>query len=305
MFQDRPGWQKLKLRHCLKLSFTSISSLDHVRAFSQTVARSSFYEQNKRGAEYPVFPLDKKHWTQHILDGAKIFVGECKLFWEETKEHFRNDPPIYQDGDTKVIFRFDSKECLEKWSIGSDKINKEGFSDCNFLINDKGKGVFHGTVDITPPKDGRNRFAGYCGIKSIRKTKSFLRDDWYNWNAFTHLEMKVKGDGRNYMININMGMYFDITWFDMYTYVLHTRGGPYWQVVRIPFSKFFLTYKGRTQDKQDPMPRHKVNGVGITAAAVSGPFHLEIDYIAVYRDMSHTEETAYEMYNMPMQIVTA
>ncbi|CAL1283559.1 unnamed protein product [Larinioides sclopetarius] len=278
------------------IGITAVPDTKHVRPFSQT-ARNSFYEQDKRGAEYPVFPFDKKTWTQHVIDGAKIFVGECKLFWEETKEHFRNDPPIYHDGATE--------NCLEKWRIGSDKINKEGFSDCNFFINDKGKGVFHGNIDITPPKDGNQRFAGYCGIKSVRKTKSFLRDDWYDWNPFTHLEMKVKGDGRNYMININMGMYFDVTWFDMYSYALHTRGGPYWQVVRIPFSKFFLTYKGRTQDKQDPMPRHRVNGIGITAAAVSGPFHLEIDYIGVYRDMTHTEETAYEMYTMPKEIVTA
>ncbi|GIY37358.1 complex I intermediate-associated protein 30, mitochondrial [Caerostris darwini] len=288
-----------------KLPVACIASLNNRRSFSKTAVQNSFYERNNRGSEYPVYPLDKKHWTQHIKDGSKISLEECKLFWEETKEHFRNDPKIYSDGDSEVVFRFDSKDCLQKWRLGSDKLNNEGFSECNFEINDRGKGVFYGNIDTTPPRDGRNRISGFCGIKSVRKTKSFLRDDWFNWTGFTHFEIRVKGDGRNYMINLGLGMYFDVSWFDTFTYVLHTRGGPYWQVVRIPFSKFFLTAKGRTQDAQNPIPLHKVNSIGITAAVVSGPFHLEIDYIGVHRDASHTEESAYELYKIPKEIVSA
>lgn len=95
--------------YCKKLSVKGIPFIQHGRLFSQTVARNSFFEGDKRGAEYPVFPLDKKHWTEHIRDGAKIFVEECKLFREEVKEHFRNDPRIYKDGDMEVVFRFDEK----------------------------------------------------------------------------------------------------------------------------------------------------------------------------------------------------
>lgn len=53
--------------------------------------------------------------------------------------------------------------------------------------------------------------------------------------------MKVRGDGRNYLLNIATKGYYDITWNDMYHFVLYTRGGPYWQVSRVikrVFTKF-------------------------------------------------------------------
>ncbi|GFR34113.1 complex I intermediate-associated protein 30, mitochondrial [Trichonephila clavata] len=287
-----------------KFPIIHYSCIDHQKSFSQTQVQKSVFERDSRGSEYPVFPFDKKHWTEHMKDGGKIFVEECKLFVEEVKEHFLNDPKFYNDGDTDVFFRFDSKDCLQKWRLGSDKMYNEGFSDCSLEVNDRGKGVFYGNIDTTPPKDGKNRFAGYCGIKSVKKQKSFLRDDWYDWIDFTHIEMRVRGDGRNYMINLGLGMYYDVNWFDTFTYVLHTRGGPYWEVVRIPFSKFILTSKGRVHDKPQPLPLDKVNSVGITCAAVSGPFHLEIDYIGCHKDESYKEKTAYELYQIPKEFVS-
>lgn len=273
------------------------------RHLHQTTCRHrGFFESNRRGVLSTNFP--EKPWQEHIKDGRKIFIGECKLFAEEVREHFLQDTKKYSNGDTDVFFRFDNQECLKKWRVGSDKMNNEGFSDCKFEINDKGKGVFYGTIDLTPPKDGKNRFAGYCGIKSLRKQKSFFREDSYDWLAFTHLELRVKGDGRNYAVNLGLNRYFDVNWFDTYTYPLFTRGGPYWQTIRIPFSKFFLQAKGVIQDKQQPIALNKVNTVGITAAAVNGPFRLEIDYIGCHVDLSHKERFAYELYSIPREYVS-
>ncbi|KFM62941.1 putative complex I intermediate-associated protein 30, mitochondrial, partial [Stegodyphus mimosarum] len=255
------------------------------RSFSCTQVRNSFFEKDNRGAGYEVYP--DATLREHIRDGRKIFVEECKLWLKEVKEKFEQDPKLYYHGDTDVFFRFDSEECLKKWRVSSDKAYNEGYSECKLIVNDNGKGVFYGTIDTSPPKDGKNRYTGFCAIKSVRKKRSFLRDDTYLWSSFTHLELRVRGDGRNYAINLGLGMYFDVTWFDMFTYTFHTRGGPYWQVIRIPFSKFFLTSKGRIQDKQCCIPLNKVNSVGITAAAVSGPFRLEIDYIGCHIDHTH------------------
>lgn len=99
------------------------------------------------------------------------------------------------------------------------------------------------------------------------------------------------------MLNISTAGYFDLTWNDSYHYVLYTRGGPYWQFVKIPFSKFFLSSKGRVQDKQEPIPLDMIVNFGISAAdKVTGPFSLEIDYVGVIYDPNHKEEFAYEMY---------
>ncbi|XP_042896176.1 complex I intermediate-associated protein 30, mitochondrial [Parasteatoda tepidariorum] len=273
------------------------------RNFHQSSAfNRGFFEQYRRGTIPP--EIHDKPWQEHIKEGRKIFVQECKLWVDEVKEKFRQDRKLYQHGDTDVFFRFDNKECLKKWRVGSDKINNEGFSDCHFTINDKGKGVFYGNIDTTPPKDGKSRFAGYCGIKSTRKTKSFMREDCYFWDWFTHLELRVKGDGRGYAINLGLGLYYDVTWFSTFTYPMYTRGGPYWETIRIPFSKFFMQSKGRIQDRQERIPLNKVNSVGITAATVPGPFHLEIDYIGCHKDDSFKEKCAYEMYKIPKELVT-
>lgn len=134
-------------------------------------------------------------------------------------------------------------------------------------------------------------------MKTVRARKSFKREACYDWGQYTHLVMRVRGDGRSYMLNLSTSGYWDITWNDSYHYVLYTRGGPYWQYVKIPFSKFFFASKGRVQDKQMPISLDSIVNFSITAGdKVTGPFSLEIDYVGVLYDENHTEEFAYEMY---------
>lgn len=175
-----------------------------------------------------------------------------------------------------------------------------------------------GELNTRVPKDGKIKRSGYCNMRSIRARKSFKRDSYLDWTMYNVLVMRVRGDGRSYMLNLATTGYFDVMWNDVYNYVLFTRGGPYWQVAKviitdlnvwkymfiyictilqIPFSKFFLTSKGRIQDKQGPIPLDKVTNLGITAGdKINGPFSLEIDYIGVEYDPNITEEFAYEMY---------
>lgn len=118
--------------------------------------------------------------------------------------------------------------------------------------------------------------------------------------------LKVRGDGRSYLINLTAEGYYDILWNDIYHYVLYTRGGPHWQVAKIPFSKFFLASKGRVQDQQGPVPLNRITNVGFSVGSRGGhegSFRLEFDFIGVEFDPSHQEEFAYEMYRQPKYIV--
>nr|CAG4641005.1 EOG090X091L [Eulimnadia texana] len=279
----------------LRASFTWLSTS---RSLSLTHGCSGlFYEKNpKSGYEKPV-TVSK---TQLIRSGLKQLKEEIKLWSDEWKEKLEFDPAlVIQPGVTDVVFKFDTEEDMNKWVATSDQNHHEGFSSCTMSRSVNGKGLFTGDLSTRLPKDGIQKKAGYCNIRTIRPKKSFQREIYHNWYPYTHLVLRVRGDGRTYMVNLSTAGYFDMTWNDMYSFPLYTRGGPYWQITKIPFSKFFLTSKGRVQDKQARVPLNRISNFGITIGdKIDGPFRLELDYVGLEFDPSYTEEFAYEMYKV-------
>jgi len=221
------------------------------------------------------------------------------------QELLESDPILdYRAGEVDVFWRFYDQPSLDHWIVTSDSDHAEGFSKCDLKISPQGYGLFSGTLCSRVPKNGRIQNSGYCNILAKRVTKSFQRDSYYDWSTYTHLNMRFRGDGRSYLINIHVSGQFDIMWNDVFTFLLYTRGGPYWQTTRIPFSKFFFASKGRIQDKQAPLPLTRISNFGITVAdKADGPFQLEIDYIGVDFDPNHHEETAYEMYEIKQNYI--
>lgn len=121
-----------------------------------------------------------------------------------------------------------------------------------------GHAVWRGELSTRVPNDGRTQAAGYVNIASKKRMLSFAREKLAeDWDYFSHLTMNVRGDGRKYMINIQVKRDFDLLWNDRWHYPLYTRGGPYWQYVKIPWSKFYLGSRGVLQDKQFAIPLSK------------------------------------------------
>jgi NADH dehydrogenase [ubiquinone] 1 alpha subcomplex assembly factor 1 len=73
----------------------------------------------------------------------------------------------------------------------------------------------------------------YIVMKFCVLQKSFKRDSYFDWRMYSHIVIRVRGDGRSYMLNISTMGYYDIMWNDIYSYVLFTRGGPYWQLSKV------------------------------------------------------------------------
>ncbi|XP_045581044.1 complex I intermediate-associated protein 30, mitochondrial [Procambarus clarkii] len=267
------------------------------RSISTAGAQKLFWEREPKGGYGRKIKYNHK---ELIRDGLRDMRSEITKWKEELQEQIENDPIIVRPGDMDKILVLDSEESLNHWIVTCDSDHCEGYSSASLSVSPTGHGLFSGHISTQVPKDGKTKRAGYCNMRTIRPRKSFRREMYLDWSCYNHLELRVRGDGRSYLVNISTAGYYDITWNDMFSYVLYTRGGPHWQITRIPFSKFFFNSKGRAQDKQVPIVLHRVVSLGISAGdRVNAPFRLEIDYIGLYNDPDHTETFAYEMYRVP------
>nr|SVE86229.1 EOG090X091L [Daphnia similis]SVE86857.1 EOG090X091L [Daphnia similis]SVE87483.1 EOG090X091L [Daphnia similis]SVE88111.1 EOG090X091L [Daphnia similis] len=268
--------------------------------FPAVVPSSSFHEIRKSG--YEDKNRKKVSPRQAIRDGLKELKQEIKIWTEEVKEGYTFDPIMGMPlpGEVDIQWSFNESTDFDNWVVTSDSDHDEGHSTSTLSVSPTGKGLFSGNLSTQLVRDGKVKRAGYCNFKSIRPQKSFKRDSFHDWNGYTHLVMRVRGDGRSYMITLGTAGYFDVNWNDQFHFALYTRGGPHWQISKIPFSKFYMTSKGRIQDAQEPVPLNRITSFGITACDKNnGPFRLEIDYVGLERDPSHKETSAYEQYKVP------
>lgn len=267
-------------------------------------AHSSFYERDRRSGWKIVYDRPPEEQNLSLVgrfrEGCQQLKEEFGIWLEEMKESMKMDPTIiYRTNEVDVVWRFnEDPKSLDQWVTTCDSDYEQGFSTAKLELSSTGNGLFSGTLSTRLPKDGRIKRAGYCNITTIPKQRSFRREVRHDWTPYNHLILRVRGDGRCYMLTISTRGIFDLLWNDVYHYALHTRGGPYWQYVKIPFSKFVFSSKGRSQDDQVPIMLNEVANFGITISDdVPGNFKLEIDYIGLECDEYHDEEFAYESYN--------
>lgn len=262
------------------------------------VLRSSTYRRPGIPVRHTPF-WRKTHFSlRDIPARLKKHLG---LLMEEALDHIRG--PQGRNlreclvEQTSVAWEFRSPEDLQKWMVSSDEeIGGKSQAFLKLGSNDQ-TALFYGVLNNEVPRDGDTKFSGYCALRTKTPKGSFNRKLSYDWSKFNVLHLRVRGDGRPWMVNIQPEMYFYTQWEDLYSYFMYTRGGPYWQDVKIPFSKFFLTSRGKIQDRQYPLSTDKITTLGFTLAdRANGPFQLEIDFIGLCKDETHTEEFAYELY---------
>ncbi|ESN97555.1 hypothetical protein HELRODRAFT_177986 [Helobdella robusta] len=258
---------------------------------------NNFWEMHRKGKYLKEEKLDL---IKSVKDGFNMFPKELAKLKNEIVHFCRQDAVCgTYHNDYEILWKFDKPESLHDWIVTCDSDHNEGKSTADFIINKNKKAFFYGNLDVETPKDGITKNSGYCNISSPHNMLSFGRVKPYDWSAYTHLLMKVRGDGRTYNLVLNMNRYWDVQWNDAYFFLLYTRGGPYWQLSKIPLSKFFLSSKGRVQDKQEAIQKGDILRFGITIAdSYPGPFGLEIDFIGLVNDTTHKSEFDYEMYEV-------
>ncbi|NWU17654.1 CIA30 protein, partial [Cephalopterus ornatus] len=265
--------------------------------------RSELYSSYRRpGAE----PEKKTLWQNadfSFKKGFDVLKTQLSFLKEETKNHLigPEGQPFsqYMLEQTRVVWQFRSQEDLNKWVISSD-VEIGGKSEVYLRLGRNNQGaLLYGTLNTEVPRDGETKYSGYCSMRAKPPLRSFRRKKYYDWSNFNSLYLRVRGDGRPWMVNIYTDPYFSHQKDDLYNYFMFTRGGPYWEEIKIPFSKFFLSSRGRVQDSQHPIWLDKANStLGFTIGdKVDGPFQLEIDFIGLLNDRAHTEEFAYETYD--------
>uniref|UniRef100_G3WX76 Complex I intermediate-associated protein 30, mitochondrial n=1 Tax=Sarcophilus harrisii TaxID=9305 RepID=G3WX76_SARHA len=220
-----------------------------------------------------------------ISPKEKIEINFDKAIRAEIKDHFKvlmkelvgrwigpEGRPLHEIllENTRVMWQFRSNEDLDKWLVTSDRTIGGRSKAFLKMASNNQSALFYGILNTEPPHDGETQRSGYCAMTSRIPRGAFERKKCYDWSNFNTLYLRVRGDGRPWMVNIKTDTNLIHKSHHLYSYFMYTRGGPYWQEV-------------------------KISSVGFTLAdKVNGPFYLEIDFIGVFHDPTHTEEFAYE-----------
>lgn len=267
--------------------------------------RTSFYNKYFHGPFKILNPKpDYWRWTKEFFagDGLRFAKDEFKRIKAKSVQRSFDEP--VDDFKTYIFEDFDSEESLKKWKTWVDAQALVGFSSASLSRSPAGHASFKGVLDTRCPDDGLTQMTGFAALMGPPKPrhKLFQMETFWDWRKYNMVEIKYRGDGRRYMFVLHTGSYYDdVKAYDTHAYPIYTRGGPHWQTLRIPFSKFIFCYKGLIQDDQGVLPSFHIKRISITLQdQIDGPFSLEIDHIGLRcEDPGYEEHTAYEQYAFP------
>lgn len=166
----------------------------------------------------------------------------------------------------RPLFTFKGTDAARQWQTVNDGV-MGGRSDGRFQINADTNLEFLGTLSL----------ANNGGFASVRSRGTAM-----NLKSGDSIVMKVRGDGRQYTLNLytparRMAFSYRVTF--------PTTNGE-WTEVSVPLTKFVATSFGRVVSNA-PLQPTKVSGVGVLLGDKKpGPFKLEIESISV-RNSGH------------------
>lgn len=147
---------------------------------------------------------------------------------------------------------------------------------------------FHGNLSIDLPKDNPQvTRSGYAMFRTKDQPLSIVwGDKYWDWTDYSALALRVKGDRRKYIVNIQANTPL-VT--DLFQHRLFLQNPGNWETVVIPLNDFVMTNWGVIQDGSE-LNKSEVKTVGIGLLDKQyGPFSLKIDWIKVMSGVDVSE----------------
>ena len=164
--------------------------------------------------------------------------------------------------DVKTVIDFSRNTELENWRIVDDVV-MDGRSSGNFELTPGGNGRFWGEVSL----DNNG------GFSSVRYNFSPLEV-----KPYTHLEMRVKGDGKKYQLRLKNDD------DNRYTYGQAFETNGEWETIKISLGDLTPIFRGRTMNLPNFDHDH-IEELGILIANKKPEtFELLIDKIKLVRE---------------------
>ena len=255
-------------------------------------------EEREHLDAFLALPRHKKAWPylKILTKNTFKFLANEWFDWQTVKY----DQYLVSDGDIDIRWEFKEKQDIKRWMIACDSMMNQGYSTTSLTVNKQGRLVFSGYLDCDHlPNDGVTEITGFAHLSSPYAKTGYGLEGYYNWSKFNHLLLRFRGDGRVYRILLKGPNMQGTQEGNFYEYFLYTRGGPYWQVAKIPFSKFMVCYQGRIQEKFWELPSCYIQCFAFTVNKYTGPFRLELSHVGLQLDERNYQGFDYEGYFRP------
>lgn len=131
----------------------------------------------------------------------------------------------------------------KQWRIVNDGV-MGGLSSSKVFVNDDNKIIFRGNVSL-------ENNGGFASLRSPVKD--------YNFENFSGIEIKIKGDGKRYSVSMKETTYFN-GYF--YTSSFETKKNE-WIVVQIPVDEFKLYYFGKETNSNKKLPLNNIKEISL------------------------------------------
>ncbi|KAK0609340.1 putative complex I protein [Bombardia bombarda] len=150
---------------------------------------------------------------------------------------------------------------------------------------------FHGSISTQLPKDRPEvKRSGYAGWRLKDRGGTIFGRSIWNIDPYTYLAMRVKSDGRSYLVNVQTESVIPT---DLHQHRLFTTKPGEWETILIKWNDFVRTNHGYVVEPQTEILRQKVKSIGVALTdRVPGPFELCIERMWTTNDPTEADSDA-------------